>query len=128
MKFYCEAKSSIPLPPQYTFPQAFNYLNKTNNSFYILENENNAFIQCAGEKHKCCVEYHNLIENKRYRLAKGEINSDPDKIEMSNGIVTIRSDEKLNFNDAILIFDYFYKNNLILNTYRLNSMNHNFRS
>jgi len=26
-KFCCETKDTIPLPPEYTFPQAFNYLN-----------------------------------------------------------------------------------------------------
>ncbi len=55
-KFSCETKEDIPLPPEYTFPQAFNYLNPEVNSFYILENEILANIQCAGAKQECTVE------------------------------------------------------------------------
>lgn len=65
-KFSCESKERIPLPPEYTFPQAFNYLNPEGNSFYILENEK-GYIQCAGSKQCCTVELREYIGGGRFK-------------------------------------------------------------
>ena len=86
-KFSCETKETIPLPPEYTFPQAFNYLNPEVNSFYILENER-GYIQYAGEKKKCTVEIRELGKDgtfKHYVFFDPNGSNEYTHIPMTNG-------------------------------------------
>jgi|GEM_PF-3674591 len=128
MKFCCESKTEIPLPPKYTFPQEFNYLNKDNNSFYILEEDEIGYVQCAGEKLRCCIEFRDHKTGKQYRLAKGINDDQSTQIEMSNGHVTVRIDEILTIEDAIKVFNEFYKHKILPIDYRINIINQGFYS
>jgi len=121
MRFYCETKSEIPLPPNYTFPQAFNYLNPECNSFYILEDDERGYVQCGGGKKACMVEYREPGDGgAHYRFAKGDESADPADIQMSNGQVVVRSDEVLTHNDAIAIFTAFNAGEPFPEKYRMN--------
>ena len=90
-KFSCEMKEAIPLPPEYTFPQAFNYLNSEGNSFYILESPEGNYIQCGGSKERCTVEvrFYRKKEYDHFRLGKTEGSDAMTTIKMSAGAVEV---------------------------------------
>lgn len=113
-KFYCESKDSIPLPPEYTFPQAFNYLNDKNNSFYILESPNGNYIQCGGDRTRCTVEvrYYDDASHKTYRhftLGVSPVADETCRVPMTHGHVEVRASEVLDRWKAIQLFDCFFK-------------------
>ena len=109
-KFSCETKSDIPLPPEYTFPRAFNYLNPEANSFFLLENEN-GYIQCAGSKQQCTVEYREYGNGgtfKHYGFYDPS-GSDADVfIKMSDGGVNRKEKHCFGFLKASELFNCFY--------------------
>jgi hypothetical protein len=110
-KFSCEWKPDIPLPPKYSFAQAFNYLNAEGNSFYILENGAN-YIQCGGSKEMCSVE---LREYQRDGSFKHFVFCDPTgsdeevHIPMSEGGVYRRKKHCFHYRTAIKLFDSYFK-------------------
>jgi hypothetical protein len=111
-KFYCEWKSNIPLPPDYTFARAFNYLNAEKNSFYILERDDGEFIQCGGSKAACTVEVKIFAPNHsltHYVLGHSDGTDAKTEIQMSNGAVTVLQRQVLNHREAIRLFDCFFK-------------------
>jgi len=110
-KFSCEAKSDIPLPPAYSFPQAFNYLNEESNSYYILERDNGDYIQCGGSKKACCVEIRTYDETGAYkhvRVGHAGGSEDPSTIQMSDGIVHVLAREVFTHWEAIDLFKAFF--------------------
>lgn len=109
-KFRCEWKDNIPLSPEYTFPQAFNYLNPEKNSFYILENGDN-YIQCGGSKQKCTVELREYSGNgsfKHYVFYDPSKTNVPAHIPMSDGGVHRQEKHCLHFRRAIELFTCFF--------------------
>lgn len=110
-KFSCEAKSEIPLPPEYKFPQAFNYLNSESNSFYILENDI-GYIQCAGSKEKCTVEFREYDKNGEFHhyVFYDPSGSDEDEyIQMSNDGVNRKKKHCFNFLTAAKLFSCYFE-------------------
>lgn len=109
-RFTCEWKDEIPLPPAYTFPQAFNYLNPDSNSFYILEAPNGDYLQLGGSKERCTVEqrvYH-PDGYDHYVLGKREGCDGLTTIEMSHGEVTVVEREVFRHWDGIELFKRFF--------------------
>lgn len=110
-RFYCEWKNVIPLPPKYTFAQAFNYLNPVTNSFYILERSEQEFIQCGGSKVACTVEVRLLQADKQYaRFTVGHRDGSEElaEIPMSAGNVKVLHREVLTHWEAIKLFTAFF--------------------
>ena len=110
-KFSCECKAEIPLPPAYSFPQAFNYLNAESNSFYILQHENGNYIQCGGSKKSCCVEIriYNQDGSYKHNVIGHITGSDmPAVVQMSAGVVHVLEREVLSHWDAIELFKRFF--------------------
>lgn len=102
--FRCEWKAVIPLPPEYSFAQAFNYFNAESNPFYILEHENANYIQCGGSKNSCCVEIRIYANNGSYTHSLiGHQNGSnvPTTIQMSAGVVPVLEKEVLAHWEAI---------------------------
>jgi hypothetical protein len=111
--FYCEKSDPIPLPPAYSFPQAFNYLNEKGNSFHILESLNGDYIQCGGGRERCTVEIRRYSDQTRksYKyvvVGIAPISPENTPIEMSHAPVTVRSSEVLDRWQAIQLFDAFF--------------------
>ncbi len=105
-------KDDITLPPEYTFPQAFNYLNSDSNSYYILESSEGNYIQCGGSKERCTVEiriYHKK-EYDHFRLGKTEGSDAATTIKMSAGEVAVLEREVFTHWEAIELFKAFYAN------------------
>ena len=111
-KFSCEMKETIPLPPEYTFPQAFNYLNSDGNSFYILESPEGNYIQCGGAKERCTVELriYRKEEYDHFRLGKTDGSDTITTIKMSAGEVEVLEREVFTHWEAIELFKAFYAN------------------
>ena len=110
-KFHCESKAEIPLPPAYTFAQAFNYLNATRNSFYVLEHANGNYMQCGGSKEACSVEMRIHSEDgafKHYIIGHAAGAESPVAIEMSAGVTNVLAREVLVHWDAIKLFEHFH--------------------
>ena len=109
--FTCEWKGEIPLPPEYTFPQAFNYLNPDTNSFYILESPSGDYLQLGGSKERCTVEHRVLRPDgyDHYVLGKREGNAASTNIKMSHGEVTVAEREVFRHWDAIELFKRFFE-------------------
>lgn len=108
--FCCEIKASIPLPPLYTFPQAFNYLNPTSNSFYILTSPNGDYLQCGGSKERCTVEHrqHHPSGHRHVVLGRSGGSDEWTEIEMSEGGVEVLEREVFRHWDAIDLFKRFF--------------------
>ncbi len=131
MKFTCELRNEIPLPPEYTFPQALNYFSSEKNSFYILEDPEYGYVQCGGDKKSCTLElriYGKDGKDKHYRLGKGEQNKQPSLIQMSEAKITVRCDEVMNLDDVLVVFKQFFKDKTIPPKYRLNLVKKNYKS
>ena len=110
-KFFCEWKAEIPLPPKYTFAQAFNYLNPESNSFYILENGND-YLQCGGSKEKCTVEFRKYQSDgtfKHYVFYDPNGTDEEVHIPMSEGGVVRQKKHCLHFRTAIKLFDLYFR-------------------
>ncbi len=113
-KFCCELKESITLPPEYTFPQAFNYLNPKTNSFYILDSPAGDYIQCAGDPQRCTVEvrYYDETTKKHHRhftLGASPVTEKISEIPMPGRNVKVRASEVLDRWQAIQLFECFFK-------------------
>jgi hypothetical protein len=110
-KFKCESKENIPLPPEYTFPQAFNYLNSENNSFFILENGKD-YIQCAGSKEACTVELRTYQPDgsfKHYVFYDPNGSDSAASIQMSHGSVERRAKHIFTRKEAIQLFKCYFE-------------------
>jgi hypothetical protein len=121
-RFWCEMKPEITLPPAYSFPQAFNYLNPDRNSFYILERDGRDYIQCGGEKRACTVEVRRFRPDGTYShsvVGHAEGDPTPTTIQMSAGGVTVETREVLTHWEAIDLFTCFYEHREFPAHYRL---------
>ena len=109
-KFSCELEQTIPLPPAYTFPQAFNYLNAENNSFYILEAPNGDYLQLGGSKERCMVEYRAFHPDghDHYVLGRPGGGDDWTTIQMSAGVSNVMEREVFRHWDAMEFFKRFH--------------------
>ncbi len=110
-KFSCETKDEIPLPPEYTFPRAFNYLNGNGNSFYILEC-GTGYIQVAGEKQKCTVElrkYKNEGKFLHYVFSNSGGTNKPEIIKMSDGKIKRQERHCFGFLKAAKLFQCYFE-------------------
>jgi hypothetical protein len=109
-KFSCEWKPEIPLPPEYTFPQAFNYLNPNTNSFYILESPEGDYIQCGGSKERCTIEIRRFrgVGYTHYVLGRSGGSNKLTSIEMSDGAVQVQENEVFQLWDAVELFRRFF--------------------
>ena len=110
-KFSCESRSDIPLPPEYTFPRAFNYLTSDRNSFYILERDNGCYIQCGGSKKACTVEIRHYLPDGSYRhyvVGRKDRSTAPATVQMSAGVVNVQEREVLDHWQAIRLFERFF--------------------
>ena len=110
-KFRSEHWPDIQLPPAYTFPQAFNYLNAESNSFYILEHADGSYMQCGGSKEACCVEWRVYQPDGSYQhfVVGHTAGSDtPAAIKMSAGVVNVLEREVLRHWEAIELFKRFF--------------------
>lgn len=110
-KFSCESRASIALPPDCTFPRAFNYLNPENNSFYILERENGDYIQCGGSKKACTVEIRLYAldgSHKHYVIGHKDGSTAPATVQMSAGVVNVQEREVFDHWEAIKLFEHFF--------------------
>lgn len=124
-RFSSEWKPDIPLPPEYSFPQAFNYLNPDTNSFYILERDGKDYIQCGGEKQACTVEMrHYLADGSYFHCVIGHREGDttPTKIRMSDGGVSVEKREVLTHWEAIELFTCFFEGRNFPEEYRLREL------
>jgi hypothetical protein len=110
-KFYSEYYEDIPLPPDYTFPQAFNYLNNEGNSFYILEKQQ-GYLQLAGSKDACTVELRESHVDGTFRhgVFYNEAGSDEVvEIKMTHGSVRRKAKHLFGFLKAAAIFRSYYE-------------------
>ncbi len=110
-KLSCEQKDNLPLPPDYTFPRSFNYLNEKSNSFYILENES-GYIQCGGSKERCTVELREYESDDSFRHYVFYDPSGSEKeahIPMSDGGVNRKEKHCLHFRRAIELFTCYFE-------------------
>ena len=110
-KFYSELYKDIPLPPEYTFPRAFNYLHNEGNSFYILENEN-GYVQAAGSKSECTVEMREYVGDGGFRhfVFFDENGSDEDVfIKMTHDGVHRKSRHCFSYLKAASIFRSYFE-------------------
>ena len=110
-KFSCEWKGEIPLPPEYSFAQAFNYLNAETNSFYILEAPNGNYIQCGGSKERCLVEVR-TYQGSVYAhsiLGKRNVSAEKTKLKMSAAEVELQENEIFRHWEAIELFKCFFE-------------------
>lgn len=109
-KFYSEWKPEIPLPPDYTFPQAFNYLNPESNSFYILESPAGDYLQCGGSKERCTIELRRFHPGgyTHYVLGRSGESESPATIRMSRGDVSVQENEVFGHWSAIDMFKRFF--------------------
>lgn len=111
-RFYCESKAEIPLPPKYTFAQAFNYLNPETNSFYVLERNEQEYIQCGGSKSACTVEVRLATEggtsHVRFTIGHRTGAEELVHIPMSDGGVFVLAREVLTHREAIRLFAAFF--------------------
>ena len=119
--FKCETREKIPLPPDYTFPQAFNYLNEDNNSFYSLTSPQQDYIQCGGGRKRCTVEMrlHDGKSHAHYVVGKDSPSDVMVEIQMRHGPVKVYENEVLSRWDAIELFDCFFKGQALPTDYKL---------
>jgi hypothetical protein len=111
-QFSCEARPDIPLPPEYSFPQAFNYLNPENNSFYVLEQEGVGYIQCGGGKSACTVEVREYRPDGgyvHYVVGHSDGESVPATVQVSRATVTVEKRDVLTHWEAIELFKCYFE-------------------
>ena len=111
-KFSCETKPILLLPPEITFPQALNYLNSENNSFYILENKN-GYIQCAGSKSNCTIEFREYLKDGSFKhFVFFNPNGSAEKMDfkMTKGNICREKKHSFKFLKAARLFSCFFEN------------------
>ncbi|MHC0039552.1 hypothetical protein [Pseudoneobacillus sp. C159] len=92
-------------------------INSRTKSFFTLSNDSGDFVQCAGEKLRLTIEYKH---NKNLgTLGLEEENKEPTSINCSVGPITVQKNEVLTINDAINVFETFYKTGEIPTKYEL---------
>lgn len=110
-EFRCESKDTVPLPPEYSFAQALNYLNSESNSFYILTRPDGSYIQCGGNSRRCTVEMREVYPDQAYThyvVGKSEGSAEPSEVQMSAGVVRVQESEVLTKWDAIDLFKAYF--------------------
>ena len=109
-KFSCERTGETPLPPEYSFSQAFNDLDPKTNSFYILQ-KGDDYLQCGGSKEKCTVELREYLSNgsfEHYVFYDPAGSDEPAHIPMSKGGVHRQKKHCLNHLTAIKLFECYF--------------------
>ncbi len=85
-------------------------------AFYVLTNDTGSYIQCAGSKERLTIEireYENKKDFKHFVIGKDEdispLKTVWTQIECRVGPIRIHDSEVLNINDAIVVFQAFFK-------------------
>ncbi len=118
--FRSEAFSDIPLPPDVSFEEAFSRLDPQTNSFYLLELDQQSYMQCGGSRSACAVEVRKADTDGTYRsyaIGRDLAAKAPVNVGMSSGGVWIQQGEVLTVEDAVLLFDCFFDGRPLPDTY-----------
>ena len=111
VSFRSEAFAEIPLPPEVSFEQAFARLDPGTNSFYLLELDQESYMQCGGSQSACALEVRKADADGVYRsyvIGRNPSESTPFQVKMSNGGVWVQRGEVLTVDDAALLFEGFF--------------------
>ena len=122
VSFRSEAFAEIPLPPEVSFEQAFARLDPATNSFYLLELDQETYMQCGGSQSACAVEVRKADADGVYRsyvIGKEPSEKTPFQVKMSNGGVWVQRGEVLTVDDAALLFESFFAGQPLPLTYML---------
>lgn len=109
--FRSEAFIEIPLPPEVSFEQAFSRLDPKTNSFYLLELDEESYMQCGGSQSACAVEIRKADAEGVYRcyaIGRDPSAKNPARVVMSSGGVWVQQGEVLIVGDAVRLFDCFF--------------------
>jgi hypothetical protein len=120
--FRSEAYRSIPLPPELSFEQAFSKLDEKSNSFYLLDLDEDSYIQCGGSASACAVELRQADRDgvyRRYVVVRDPQATIPVHIAMSQGGVWVRQGEVLTVADAVSLFSCFLEGRPLSEVYSL---------
>ena len=110
--FRSEAFIEIPLPPEVGFDEALSRLDPDTNSFYLLELDQESYMQCGGSQSACAVEVRKTDAAGVYRsyaVGRDSSKKAPTRIVMSNGGVWVQEGEVLTAIDAAVLLDCFFK-------------------
>lgn len=108
--FRSQAYSSIPLPPEVTFAEAFSRLESPSNAYYLLSLDAESYMQCGGSQSACAIEVRIADANGDYRCYAVGLDSNvttPVRIFISEGGVWVQQNEVLTIDDAAKLFDCF---------------------
>jgi hypothetical protein len=124
ISFRSEAFSSIPLPPEVSFEQALSRLDADSNSFYLLELDEETYMQCGGGPSACSVEIRWASDDGVHRSYVVGRNlatmvNTPVHVGMSKGGVWVRESESLTVDDAVRLFHCFFKGQRLPAIYEL---------
>ncbi len=109
--FRSEAFSEIPLPPEVSFDEALSRFDPSTNSFYLLELDQESYMQCGGSHSACTVEIRKADADGIYRsyvVGRNPLVTTPVRVVMSSGGVWVLQSEVLKVADAILLFECFF--------------------
>lgn len=124
VSFRSEAFSSIPLPPEVSFELAFSRLDADSNSFYLLELDDETYMQCGGGPSACSVEIRRASDDGVHRSyvvgrSSAAMANTAVHVGMSKGGVWVRESESLTVDDAVRLFNCFFKGQPLPATYEL---------
>ena len=122
VRFSSEAFRSIPLPPEVSFEQAFSRMDADSNSFYLLGHDDESYMQCGGSLSACTVELRRANAEgifRSYVVGRDRSADLPVHITMSQGGVWVHGDEVLTVEDAVRLFECFFKGQALPSTYAL---------
>lgn len=108
---------TIENPTLETVLENLNEINPRVKSFFILTNDSGDFVQCAGAKLRLTLEYKRL--QKLNVLGLDKENKEGISINYSGGAISLQRNEVLTINDAIKVFENFYKTGNVPNSYIL---------
>lgn len=122
VRFKSEAFRSIPLPPEVSFEEAFSRLDPHSNSFYVLELDDECYMQCGGSPSACTVEIRRADADgihRSYVVGRDPSADTPRHVDMSQGGAWVRESEVLTVADAVRLFECFFRRQPLPSTYTL---------
>ena len=122
VRFKSEAFSSIPLPPEVSFEEAFSRLDPDSNSFYSLELDDGCYMQCGGSPSACTVELRRADADgihRSYVVGRDPSADTPVHVDMSQGGAWVREGEVLTVADAVRLFECFFEPQTLPSNYTL---------
>lgn len=122
VRFRSEAFTSIPLPPEVSFEEAFSRLDPDSNSFYLLELDDGSYMQCGGSPSACIVELRRADTDgihRSYVVGRDPLSDTPVHVDMSQGGAWVREGEVLTVADAVRLFECFFQCQPLPSTYTL---------